>query len=149
MKMFSSAVFMVAMILKLDNFSRIEMEEHDLVVLLANLIDNAIKREPDNLEHIKEKALIYKTTGDFSKAAQQYRYAIRKAINDDEYNLLLSDVLYDLIKLYPKGSVESREIYNEILTIAQNTENLDFRKQINDIADKALVFKKGEIENVG
>lgn len=113
------------------------------------LINNAIKREPDNLEHIKEKALIYKATGDFSKAAQQYRHAIRKAINDDEYNLLLSDVLYDLIKLYPKGSVESREIYNEILTIAQNTENLDLRKQINDIADKALVFKKGEIENVG
>ncbi len=114
-----------------------------------SLIDNAIKREPDNLEHIKEKALIYKACGDYSKAAQQYRQAIRKAINDDEYNLLLSDVLYDLIKLYPKGSVESREIYNEILVIAQNTENLDLRKQINDIADKALAFKKGEIENVG
>lgn len=114
-----------------------------------SLIDNAIKREPDNLEHIKEKALIYKACGDYSKAAQQYRHAIHRAINDDEYNLLLSDVLYDLIKLYPKGSVESREIYNEILMIAQNTENLDLRKQINDIADKALVYKKGEIENVG
>ena len=114
-----------------------------------SLINNAIRREPDNLEHIKEKALIYKASGDYSKAAQQYRHAINRAINDDEYNLLLSDVLYDLIKLYPKGSVESRELYNEILMIAQNTENLDLRKQINDIADKALVFKKGEIENVG
>ena len=114
-----------------------------------NLINNAIKREPDNLEHIKEKALIYKATGDYLKAAQQYRHAINRAMNDDEYNLLLSEVLYDLIKLYPKGSVESREIYNEILLIAQNTENLDLRKQINDIADKALAFKKGEIENVG
>ncbi len=114
-----------------------------------SLINNAIKREPDNLDHVKEKALIYKTIGDYSKAAQQYRHAIRKAIDDDEYNLLLSDVLYDLIKLYPKGSVETREIYNEILVIAQNTENLDLRKQINDIADKALAFKKGEIENVG
>ena len=70
-----------------------------------NLVNNAIKREPDNLEHTKEKALIYKTAGDYSKAAQQYRYAIRKAINDDNYKLLLADVLYDLIKLYPKGSV--------------------------------------------
>ncbi len=114
-----------------------------------SLINHAIKREPDNLEHIREKALIYKTCGDYTKAAQQYRHAIHRAINDDEYNLLLSDVLYDLIKLCPKGSVESREIYSEILLLAQNTENLDLRKQINDIADKALVFKKGEIENVG
>ena len=114
-----------------------------------NLINNAIKREPDNLEHIIEKAQIYKASADYSKAAAQYRYAINKALNDDEYNLLLADVLYDLIKLYPKGSVESRDIYNEILLIAQNTENLDLRKQINDIADKAIAFKKGDIENVG
>ena len=52
---------------------------------------------------------------------------------------------YKIVKKNPKGSSETKRAYEEILAIAQETQNLDYRKEINDIADKALVFTKGEL----
>ena len=64
---------------------------------------------------------------------------------NEKYNLALSKTLYKIVQKNPKGSSETKRAYEEILTIAQETQNLDYRKEINDIADKALVFTKGEL----
>ena len=51
------------------------------------------------------------------------------------------------MKNYPKGSSEAKRAYEEIVQTAQATEDLDYRKEINDIADKALGYTKGELTN--
>ena len=109
------------------------------------LIDKAIKRDETNLENIVEKARIYSACEEYDLCAQQYRIASRSAKVNEKYNLALSKTLYKIVQKNPKGSSETKRAYEEILTIAQETQNLDYRKEINDIADKALVFTKGEL----
>lgn len=111
----------------------------------VRIIDNAIKRDRDNLHNFKEKALVYDACGEFELSAQQYRIASQKALRKDDYNLLLVKELYKIVEKYPKGSSETKRAYEEIVSIAQLTENLDYRKEINDIADKAFKFTKGEL----
>ena len=47
----------------------------------------------------------------------------------------------------PKGSSETKRAYEEIVAIAQMTDNLNLRKEIDDIADKALGYTKGDLTN--
>ena len=109
------------------------------------MIDKAIEREPDNLKFRKEKALLYELSGEYDKAAKLYSDAARRAKTGDEYNLMLAKVLFHKIEEYPKGSIESRNIHNEISQLAGKTDNIEIKKEINDIADKAQPFTKGEI----
>lgn len=113
------------------------------------IIDKAIKRDSDNLENIKEKALAYDACGEYELSAQQYRDASQRALIKDKYNLSLAKVLYKIVEKYPKGSSETKRAYEEIVSIAQSTDNLDLRKEINDIADKALGYTKGELSSEG
>lgn len=115
----------------------------------VHIIDKAIKRDRNNLQNLKEKALIYDACGEFELSAQQYRIASQKAFEKDSYNLLLVKELYKIVEKYPKGSSEIKRAYEEIVLIAQSTENLDYRKEINDIADKAFKFTKGELSSEG
>lgn len=118
--------------------------EKDMAI---RIIDKAIKRDSDSLENIREKALIYEMCGELELSAQQYRIASQKAMVKDKYNLSLAKVLYKIVKKYPKGSSETKRAYEEITVIAQSTENLQKKKVINDIADKALTYTKEELEN--
>ncbi len=113
------------------------------------IIDRAIKRDKNNIQNIKEKALIYDACGEFELSAQQYREAIQKAFDKDNYNLLLVKELYKIVKKSPKGSAETKRSYEEIITIAQSTQSLDCKKEINDIADKVFKYTKGDIVSEG
>ena len=113
------------------------------------LIDKAIKRDKYNLSFMEEKARIYDTYGEYDLSAQQYREASQDAFVKDKYHLSLAKELFKVVKKYPKGSSETKRAYEELLTIAQSTENLDLRKEINDIADKALIYTKGELSSEG
>ena len=108
-------------------------------------IDGAIKRDSDNVDNIVEKALIYYEAGLYNEAAEQYRIASSYAIVNDEYNIALSKVLREIILISPVGSSETKRAYEEIMQISQVTENLDARKQINDIADEVQAYTKGEL----
>lgn len=108
-------------------------------------IDGAIKRDSDNVDNIVEKALIYYEAGLYNEAAEQYRIASSYAIVNDEYNIALSKVLREIILISPVGSSETKRAYEEIMQISQATENLDARKQINDIADEVQAYTKGEL----
>lgn len=121
----------------------IKMQREEAVAL----IDKAIKRDGNNLENIVEKARIYYACEEYDLCAQQYRVASQRAKVNDKYNLSLVKTLFKIVQENPKGSSETKRAYEEILAIAQKTQNLDYRKEINDIADKALVFTKGELSS--
>ena len=72
---------------------------------------------------------------------------MQKATIKDDYNLALAKVLYKIVEMKPKGSSETKRAYEEIISIAQRTDNLNLRKEINDIADKALGYTKGDLTN--
>lgn len=111
------------------------------------LIDKAIKYDRNNLSHYETKAEIHFACGNFNEAAAQYRDILKKSAVNDKYNLSMTKVLYEIIVSNPKGSSETKRAYEEIVNIAQLTENLDIKKEINDLADKALVYTKGELSD--
>lgn len=111
------------------------------------LIDKAIKYNRNNLSHYETKAEIHFACGNFNEAAAQYRDILKKSAVNDKYNLSMTKVLYEIIVGNPKGSSETKRAYEEIVNIAQLTENLDIKKEINDLADKALVYTKGELSD--
>ncbi len=113
----------------------------------VKIIDTAIKRDLKNLANLKEKALVYEACGEYELSAQLYREAVQKAVIKDDYNLALVKGLYKIVEMNPKGSSETKRAYEEIVSIAQMTDNLNLRKEINDIADKALGYTKGELTN--
>lgn len=112
-----------------------------------SLIDNAIKRDKRNLAHLEEKAQIYYACKEYEKSADVFKMAAKGAVINGKYNLSAVKALYAAMKNYSKGSSEAKRAYEEIVQIAQATEDLDYRKEINDIADKALGYTKGELAN--
>ena len=113
----------------------------------AALIDKAIKRDKKNLAHLEEKAQIYYACQEYEKSADIFKLVAKGAVINGRYNLSAVRALYGAMKNYPKGSSEAKRAYEEIVKIAQATEDLDYRKEINDIADKALGYTKGELTN--
>lgn len=113
------------------------------------LIDKAIKNDKNNLSNYETKAEIHFACGNFNESVGQYREILKKSAVNDKYNLSMTKVLYEIIVTNPKGSSETKRAYEEIVNIAQLTENLDVKKEINDLADKALVYTKGELGDEG
>lgn len=108
-------------------------------------IEKAIKRDSRNIENVVEKAEIYYAAGNYAAAAQQYRIVCGYALVKDKYSLALSKVLREIAKDHPVGSSETKRAYEELLELAALTDNLDVRKEINDIADEVQMFTKGEL----
>ena len=111
------------------------------------LIDKAIKYDRNNLSNHETKAEIHFACGNFNESVGQYREILKKSAVNDKYNLSMTKVLYEIIVSNPKGSSETKRAYEEIVNIAQLTENLDIKKKINDLADKTLVYTKGELSD--
>lgn len=111
------------------------------------LIDKAIKNDRNNLDNYETKAEIHFASGNFNESVGQYREILKKSSVNDKYSLSMANVLYEIIVSNPKGSSETKRAYEEIVNIAQLTENLDVKKEINDLADKALVYTKGELND--
>ena len=111
------------------------------------LINKAIKYDRNNLSNHETKAEIHFACGNFNESVGQYREILKKSAVNDKYNLSMTKVLYEIIVSNPKGSSETKRAYEEIVNIAQLTENLDIKKEINDLADKALVYTKGELSD--
>lgn len=107
--------------------------------------EKAEKRNKKSLESIKEKAYVYAYAGDLSESVMQWKYVCAKAPYNDTYKVKLSQSLYKIIKNAEKGSSETKEAYKEIVQIAEKTSNLDCKKQINDIVDKAQKYNKGAL----
>ncbi len=107
--------------------------------------EKAEKRNKKSLEGIKEKAYVYAYAGDLRESVIQWKYVCSKTPFNDTYRVKLAQSLYKIIKNAEKGSAETKEAYKEIVQIAEETTNLDCKKQINDIADKAQGYNKGEL----
>lgn len=119
-------------------------EKKDEAILLVN---EAIKGDKLNIENYELKAKIYYAAKEYELCAQEYRNISSKSSLNDRYNLSLAKTLYKIVEENPKGSSEAKRAYEEIVAIAQTTENLDLRKEINDIADKAFAHTKGDLNS--
>lgn len=130
-----------AMSIRLGGDIREKKEEAEELIL------RAIKRDCDNVENIVEKARMHSALGEYEMCAEEYKKASKKTLRNDKYNLEVVKTLYKTVKKYPKGSSETKRAYEEILLIAKETENLDYRKRINDIADKAFTYTKEALKS--
>jgi len=92
-----------------------------------------------------EKARFYGYAGDYVNAADNWRKVLIKAPFNHEYRVSFVKLLYKAIREGEKGSPETRKLYEEITSISETTDNLDAKKAINDIRDKALVYTKSEL----
>ena len=110
-------------------------------------LDKAIKRSKNNAENLAEKARLFSSCERYDRAIVQWDTAIASAPYNDNYKLELSKVLYKVIKINEKGSSETKEAYKKLLAVSESTQNLDIKKEINDIADKALTYTKGELKD--
>lgn len=101
------------------------------------LLEKAVKRDSNNALTYETGAKLYGKTGDYDNEAQMWREAVNKAPKKDKYKLSLVKALYKLMKDEQQGSTKTKEAYNEIIGISDNTLDIDIKKKINDIADKA------------
>lgn len=114
---------------------------------VVSFINKAIKGDRINIENYDIKAKIYYENEDYELCVQEYRSISAKSAVKDKYNLSLVKALYKIVEENPKGSSETKRAYEEIVAVSRTTENLDLRKEINDIADKAFAYTKGELSN--
>ena len=70
-------------------------------------------------------------------------------MHNDEYKLRYSKVLYKVIKKEEKGNSKTKEAYEKLILISEQTKDLDIKKEINDIRDKAYSYTKGELKDEG
>lgn len=137
----SQSCYMAAHCLRMD--SDIEKNRDDAI----KMIEKAIKRDSKNLLYVEEKAKIHFECKEYEEAITEYKNAAKRAILNEKYNLAIAQVLYENIKNFPKGSSEAKRAYEEMQQLANTTENLEYKKMINDIADKTLAYTKGELIN--
>lgn len=115
----------------------------------AKLLDASIKRSKNNAENSAEKARLFSACERYDRAITQWETVLASAPHNDSYRLELSKVLYKVIKINEKGSSETKEAYKKLVAVSETTQNLDIKKEINDIADKALTYTKGELKDEG
>lgn len=113
------------------------------------LLDSAIKRSRNNAANLAEKARLFAACERYDRAITQWETVIAIAPHNDNYKLELSKVLYKVIKINEKGSSGTKDAYKKLLSVSEITQNLDIKKEINDIADKALTYTKGELKDEG
>lgn len=109
------------------------------------LLDKAQKRDKYNLENRELRAQIYYKCGMYELSAQEYASIAAEVKLNGSYNLEAVKSLYNIIKTKEKGSSEAISLYQRITTVADRTQDLDYKEKINNIADKALVYTKGEL----
>ena len=107
--------------------------------------DMAKKRDKNNLENSAVKAEVYYKCQRYDLSSKEYETLAAKAKIKDDYNILLVDALYQIVKTNPKGSIETKNAYEKMVQIAAETKDLDLREKINNIADKSLAYTKGEL----
>ncbi len=106
----------------------------------------AQKRDKNNLQCKKIEADLHCYAGKYKLAVAEYTEIASKAKVNYEYNLLLAETLYKIAETSPEGSEEAISAYEKIVEVAKRTDNLDYREKINNIADKALVYKRRRTE---
>lgn len=115
----------------------------------VNYIDKAIARNKNEVRYLAEKARIYEAYGNFIDAEAVWKTVIVKAPYNSDFKLSTAKLIFKSLKQTEKGHAEAKKKYSDILEVANMTEDLEVKKKINDIADKALSYTKGELKNEG
>ncbi len=107
-------------------------------------IKRAIERDGENALYHSEYARLLAASGDFEAAAAEDETAVSLAPLNDDCKLLMAEHLFGALEGCEKGSVEARRYYQRITECAENIENLETKKEINDLADKAQPYTRIE-----
>ena len=110
------------------------------------LMKKAQWRSRGSVDAYVEKARYYGACSDYINAADNWRIVLMKAPHNYKYNISFVKLLYKKIKDCEKGSPEAKKVYNEISEVSEKTQNIDAKKIINDIRDKALIYTKSELK---
>ncbi len=129
----------------LRKLGRVQQDENEAI----KYADKAIARSKNNMANYIEKARIFEVAQRYDRAINQWETVIGKAPYNDEYKLSYSKVLYKVIKAEEKGSSKTKEAYEKLINISERTNDLDVKKEINDIRDKAYGYTKGELKDEG
>ncbi len=112
----------------------------------VGLSEKAQKRDKSSICAQKTEAQLHFAAGRYDLAIETYTEISSRAKVNYEYNLLLAESLYKIVENNPEGSAETIAAYEKIIEIAKKTDNLDYREKINNIGDKALVYKRRRTE---
>ena len=107
------------------------------------------KREKNNVTNMVQTALIMHKGERYKESAQIWKELILKAPHNDNYKVMYAETLYEIVQSNERGSKETKDAYREIVNISEKTADLDAKKEINDLADKAQEFNKGVLVNEG
>ncbi|MEE0867306.1 MAG: hypothetical protein UIL37_03250 [Clostridia bacterium] len=107
------------------------------------------KREKNNVTNMVQTALIMHKGERYKESAQIWKELILKAPHNDNYKVMYAETLYEIVQSNERGSKETKDAYREIVNISEKTADLDAKKEINDLADKAQEFNKGVLINEG
>ena len=129
----------------LRNLGRARSDESEAI----RYADKAIARSKSNMLNYVEKAHVYEEAKRFDRAISQWESIIGNAPHNDEYKLKYSKVLYKVIKKEEKGNSKTKDVYGKLILISEQTKDLNIKKQINDIRDKAYSYTKGELKDEG
>lgn len=111
-------------------------------------VNTLVKLEKNNASVYAICAKFYATTNEYDREVQMWREAINTASCDDGYRLSAVKALYKKMKAEKRGSEAVLTAYEEINRISEKTTDIDIKKKINDIADKAQKLTK-EVITIG
>ncbi len=105
----------------------------------------AMEREAHNAVFCGEYAAILASEGNYSAAIDADRRAMELAPLRDEFRVQAAEHLFANIQTMTKGSYEAQECHRLILEIGEKAVDIEQKKLINDIADKAQPYTRVEI----
>lgn len=91
-----------------------------------------------------EYAVIMENSGKLTEASLRWETAVSAAPHNSRYKLCLVKTLYREMKQEERGSEKTKGIYEKIVRTAASENDIEIKKIINDIADKALELTRGK-----
>ena len=110
----------------------------------AAWLEKAEKRCKNSAELSAEYAEVMASSGNLSAASLRWETAVAAAPHNSRYKLCMVQALYSEMKQEKRGSERAKSIYEKIVRTAASENDIETKKAINDIADKALELTRGK-----
>ncbi len=105
-------------------------------------IKRAVSREENNALYYADYAKLLMDQEKYFDAELQCEKAVEKAPLNDDYKVMLSEILYKLAEGCEKGSVDAGRYYKRILECGEGVTDMEKKKIVNDYADKAQPYTR-------
>lgn len=105
-------------------------------------LEHALEMEQHNALYRWEYARLLTDMGQYANAALEGETAIKMAPLYDSYKVGLSEILERHIEGYQRGSLDAQRVHLRILELAEEVDDLDSKKLINDCADRVQPYTR-------